>query len=383
MNKYIALLLILISIFSLTGCWNYKEINNTYIVAGIAIDKDKELNQYIITTELINVKENKLGQSYESLKIESKGDSIFEAVRTMIRVSAKKLYWGHATTLIISEEIARDSIMPILDWITRDQEPRLSINVYTAKGKPAAELLQNQSYSTDIRSYELEIMSNENKNLVTMPEIKVYELIDELSIPKFHTVLPTVLSTSNLGVITNLLSGGAILKKDKLVGFLSEEDIVPYLFIRDKINSGLIKVKTVENNGNDEIILEIFSSKTKIKPIYDNETIGFDIHVKSEVSIAELTTQTDYISELGRSDLKKLSQETLQTDIKNLIEKVQKEYGLDIFGFGNIIRQRNPKLWKKIEKDWDTIFMDLAFNISCEINIRSSGLFSKPIEVVK
>lgn len=383
MSKYILLLLIIVSCFSLTGCWNYNEVNSFYIVSGVAIDKDKELNQYIVTTELINIKENKLGQSYESLKIESKGDSIFEAVRTMIRVSAKKLYWSHTTTLIVSEDIARDSIMPILDWISRDQEPRLRINIFTAIGQPAADVLENESFSTDIRSFELEIMSHENKDLVSMPEIKVYELINELSIPKFHTVLPTVQSTSNLGKNTNLVSGGAILNKDKLIGFLSEEDIVPYLFIRDKINAGLIKIKTGENNPNDTIILEIFDSKTKIKPVYTNETIGFDIHVETEVSIAELTTQTDYISEPGRSELKRLSQETLNSDIKKTIENVQEEYGLDIFGFGNIIRQRNPKLWRKIEKDWDTIFMDISLNVSSEIIIRNSGQITKPIEVVK
>jgi len=382
MNKYIVLLLIIVSSLFLTGCWNYEEINNFYVVAGVAIDKDKELDQYIITTELINIKENKLGQSYESLKLESNGDSIFEAIRIMIRISAKKLYWSHASTLIISEEVAREGIMPILDWFIRDQEPRLSINIYTTKGNSAAQMLEYESLSTDIRSYELDFMANENKKIVKIPEIKLYELINELSTPKLHTVLPTIIPTSNLGVTTNFLSGGAIFNNDKLVGFLGEEDIVPYLFVKNKIRQGFIKVKTGEKNPNEAIVLEVFKSNTKIKPIYENETIGFDINIKTEVAIGELTTQTDYISEPGRSNLKTLSEETLKSNIGNLIKMVQKEYGLDIFGFGDIIRQRNPKLWKKIEKDWDAIFMDLSFNINCEINIRNSGQFSKPIEVV-
>ena len=382
MNRCILIFIILISCLLLTGCWSYREIDSIYIVAGIAIDKVPGTDQYNITAEFINIKENKVDKSFESILLESKGDSILDAVTKMIRISAKRPYWGHATSIIISEEVAREGIMPFLDLVARNQETRLSTNIYISREKSAKKILEIQSFSTDIRSYELEIMVNENKHLVKVPVLKTYEVINELAIPKVHVVLPTVVSFDNFKEPTNLLSGGAVFSMGKLVGFLNEGDIIPYLFIKNEIESGILNVKAGEKNPNDTIILEIFNSNTKIKPIYESESIGFDISVKTDVNIAELTTMTDYISPPGREKLKKLAEESLENKIKNHIKDVQEEFGFDIFGFGNIIRQRNPKLWKSIRDDWDDIFMEIDLNINCDINIRNSGRYLKPIKVV-
>lgn len=382
MNKSIKILIILISCLLLTACWNYREINSLYIVAGAAIDKSPNTNQYNLTTELVNIKENIKEQSFESLLLESKGDSILNSVRKMVRVSAKKPYWAHATTIIISEEVAREGIMPFLDLIARDYETRLDSNIYISREKTAKEILELQSLSTDIRSFELAIMVNQSMHLVKTPALKAYQVINGLAIPKVHIVLPTVMSFSNNGENTNLLSGGAVFSKGKLVGFLDQENIIPYLFITNRIKEGILNVKTGNDNPNDTIILEVFDSNTKIKPIYDSEKLGFDIFIKARGTIAEVTTMTDYISPKGRKNLKILAEKSLKAEIENNIKHVQKEFGFDIFGFGNIIRQKNYKLWEQIEKDWDYIFMNLDLNIHCDIEIRNSGHFLNPIKVV-
>ncbi|OLS01786.1 Ger(x)C family spore germination protein [Tissierella creatinophila] len=383
MNRYILLIIILISSIVLTGCWSYKEINALYIVAGIAIDKAENSDKYNIATEFINIKDNKREQSFESILLETEGDSISDAVTKMTRISAKRAYWGHATTIIISEEVAREGIVQFLDLIVRRGEARLSTNIYISKEKSAKEVLQRESFSTDVRSFELAIMVNESKNIVKVPALKTYEVINALAIPKVHTVLPTVKSFYNDGTPTNLLSGGAVFSMGKLVGFLEEKDILPYLFIKDQVEAGFLNVEAEKRNPNDTITLEILGSNTKIKPIYDSQTLGFDISIKTDVTIGELTTTTDYVSKRGRERLKKLAQKSLEKKIKSHIEDVQKEFGFDIFGFGNIIRQRNPRLWDNMEKDWDSIFKDLDLNINCDIQIKNTGHYLKPLKVVE
>ena len=383
MNRYILIIIILIFCILLTGCWNYREVDSIYIIAGIAIDKVPDKNQYNVTVEFINILENKTEKNVESILLEARGDSIFDAITKMTRISAKRPYWGHATTVIISEEVALEGIIPFLDFIARNEEGRLATNVYISKEKSAKSVLEMKSFSTDIRSYELEIMVNESKHLLKVPALKTYQVINAIAVPKAHIILPAVVTFSNNGEDTNLLSGGAVFSMGKLVGFLEEDDVIPFLFIKDEVNSGILNVKVKEKNPDDTIILEIFKSNTKIKPIYGAETISFDIRIKIDVSIAELTTMTNYISLEGREKLKILAEESLKGQIENHIKDVQKKFGFDIFGFGNIIRQRNPKLWKTIEKDWDSIFMDLNFNIVCDINIKNGGHFLEPLKVVE
>ncbi len=386
MNKYLFIFLIIIFCFFLTGCWNYREIDSLYIIAGIGIDKIPNSNKYNITAEFVNVKDIAKGtqkeQSFESVLLEIKGDSVFDAIRKMIRISAKRPYWAHATTIIISEEVAREGIISFLDLIVTNEEPRLDVVIYVSKGKSASEILHMKSFSTDIRSFELTTMLNENKKLAQVPTLRAYEIINALATPKVNIVLPTVISFYNNGEYTNLLSGGAVFKADKLVGFLEQKDITPYLFIKDEIKSCVLNIKTEKKEPNSIITLETFDSKTKIKPIYGTEGISFDIKIKTDVFLAELDTTTDYIYPPGRKKLKKLAEEYLEKRIKEHIKNVKEEFGFDIFGFGNIIRQRNPKLWKTLEEDWDSIFMDTDFNVKCDIRIKNTGHTLKPIKVV-
>lgn len=382
MSRRILIIIILISCILLTGCWSYREINSIYIIAGIGIDKVEESNQYNITAELINIKDNKREQSFESLLVETKGDSILDATTKMVRISGKEAYWGHAASIIISEEVAREGIIPFLDFIARNEAVRLGSNIYIAKDRSAKDVLQVESLPTEVRSFELDVMINESKHLVKVPVLKTYEVINALAIPKFNIVLPTVVSYSNDGKDTNQLSGGSVFNKEKLVGFLKEEDIIPYLFIKNKVEAGILNIKDPGDNPDDIIILKIFGSNTKITPKYGDETIGFDVIVKTDVSIGELTTMTDYISTQGRENLKILAEESLEKEIVNFIKNVQDEFGFDIFGFGNIIRQRNPKMWAFVEDDWDSIFMDMDINVVCDIQIRNSGYTLKTIKVV-
>lgn len=379
MNRSFILLIIIAFSILLNGCWNYKELNSIHIVSGLAIDKGDK-NRYEVSVEVVNIKDTDMESNIESQIIESESNAIFDAIRDMIRISSKKLYFGHATTLILSEEIAREGILPALEWIVRDQEPRLGIEVFVSRGNTAKEILQSQSLATDIRLYELDTMVSQNGDLIEIPTFRIHEIINKLDIPKTHFVLPTVRVESIHDKLTNILSGGAVFDKDRLVGFLENRDIKPYLFIKNKVKGGLINVHNMDS-PEEAIILEIFHSKTKLDYEASEGGIRFDINVMVEVSIAELNTRLDYLTRSGRLELKEISEEYLKTDIENIIKKVQREFGLDIFGFGNFIRERNPKLWKEIEGNWDLIFQDLDVNVDCDIEFRNSGHFSRPIEV--
>ena len=48
------IILSFIFMFLLTGCWNYKELNNYCIVTGISIDKDNGTNDYEVSLLISN-----------------------------------------------------------------------------------------------------------------------------------------------------------------------------------------------------------------------------------------------------------------------------------------------------------------------------------------
>ncbi|MBU5440139.1 Ger(x)C family spore germination protein [Tissierella sp. MSJ-40] len=383
MNKSFILLFVIIitSTFLLTGCWNYNEVEKLAIVSGVAIDKNEKDNKFELTAEVIDLKSTQVGGRFNSQRIQSDGDTILDAIRNMIKISAKKLYWSHATTFILSENVAKEGILPVLDFIARDKEPRLSINIFVSKEKTAAELLSQQSISTEIRSFEMDYMLLANDSLSKVPEVQVYEFMNDLSNQGISPVLPTLEITLNEGKRTAELGGTAVFKKDKLAGFLTLEDTKFLLFVKDKIKGGLLIVNDKEGESPHVVTLEIFKNKTKIIPNYSNGQLSIDIRTRTDVSIAEEDTTKNYIDEKGRAELRKKAEKYLERNIERVIKQAQQEFDSDIFGFGNTIMRKRPDLWKEIGKQWGSIFPELKINVDADIHIKSSGHILKPIQV--
>ena len=112
-------------IFLLTGCYNYREINELAIVSGVSIRKvDDEIE---LTTEVINPKKEQdasSGEEPEFIIYTSRAKSVQEAIRKMIKESPRKMYGAHIEILVIDEGIAREYLMDILDFFARDPEIR-------------------------------------------------------------------------------------------------------------------------------------------------------------------------------------------------------------------------------------------------------------------
>ena len=374
MNKSFIFILIIFMILSfVTGCGNYIEIEQLSPVAGIAIDKSPI--GYKLTAEIIDVDESTKEPKFVSLRLSTDGKSIFDCVRNMINLTAKKLYFGHTSVIIVSKDIAKDSIIPILDFIFRDSETRINMYMVVSDEYTANEILHLKSVSTDIRAFEIDTMIVSNDQLSKVPNTSVYQLTNYIGTPGLYPVIPTVRMELNEGLETIALSGGAIFKKGKLEGFLGLDDIKYLRFIRNEIKGGLF----IFNISNTTISLEIFKNKTKVRPKIVNDQLVMEIKIKTIVNIGEIDGEIDTLHENSINRIKTIAEKSLEDDILQFIKTIQTDYGLDIFGFGNIVKQRMPDLWKEIEADWDNIFKELDIDVNADIHIRSSGNLFKTL----
>lgn len=377
MNKALLFVIIVLTTIFLTGCWNYTEIDKIALVSGMAIDKSDSGKGYEINVEMIDVEQSDKKPTFKSVRIESKGESIFDSIRNIINISAKTLYWSHATTVIVSKDLAKDGVLPVLDWISRDPQSRLSMYLLISDTNNAKEILNLQSLSTEIRSFEIENMIISNSDLSKIPQIQVYELINDISTKGMCPVIPTVGPVINEGKKTMELSGGAILKQDTLAGFINLEDIKYYLFVRNKIKGGLLNINLENNDPRSKLTLEVFKNKTKITPKISDGKLSMSIKVKTQVSIGESSNKLNIIDESEILKIKNIAEKYLEDNILLVIEKMQKDFGLDIFGFGNIVKEKMPNLWKNIEDEWDTTFQELNIEVEADVHIRGSGHLSR------
>ena len=267
-NRILPVLLTALSILPASGCWNYKELETMAIVAGVSFDRSNTGVGYHLTFETLDTSGSSDGRSsaVKSQIIETDGYTIFDAARNATRRSNKKLYYGACEVVIVSSELAYEGIAPVLDLLNRDSEPRATIDLFISQASTAEEIIRQKSPNSSITSFALDkINTNNPKYLSKSPYVQLYQADNMLGGEGAALILPALDIVDNQGDKTSELSGTAVFRGDRLIGFLGIEESKYMLFIKNQVRGGLLLLN-MESDVPD-ICLEISDSKTTVAPV--------------------------------------------------------------------------------------------------------------------
>lgn len=367
-KQYVSVLLILSILLPLSGCWNYREVESLAMVAGFAVDKSQIGYKYHITYEFLDLSNDKMG----SKLIESDGDSIFDCARKAIGKIGKKLYFSDCKLIVLSKEIASEGIQNLTDWLMRDTEPRISLNLAVSEEKTAADILRLKATANPLVG--LEMWQALEKNISTLgeaPDIKLYEVNNILATETDSLILPLLISSTDVKEKTAEFGGTAVFKDDRMIGKLNREETKYLLLIRSQLKGGLL-LTSMENNNKD-ITLEISECKSQLSHRMTDQELSMNVNVNMKVFLAEDDTSKNYASIEGLDQIEESANNTLDYGITTLVKKVQSEYDSDIFGFASSIHRTDPDLWKKLKPDWDNVFQNLKITTTSKVSISDTA----------
>ena len=366
----------------LSGCWNYREIDSMAIVAGMAIDKDEKTNQYMVTTEIITSQTQGASSNVNSELYSAEGYTIFMAIRNTIEKTGLRLFWSDAKVVIISEAVAKEGVIPVIDWINRDSELRSDMWMLIAKGNSAAEILKNKVKLNPVVSFHLDDTMRSWKILSRYINSRLWSFIDEISSEEKCALVATVKNQVSDSTIAPDLSGCAIFKADKLVGYLDGRETLYTLMIKNKIKAGLIILQNV-SGSHTNISLEIFSNKTKLVPIYNNGKVSMLIDIYPVVAIDEVGGTKDVMKEENLKILQSEAEKKIEDEVQYLISRLQKDYASDVLGFGEAFEKEKPKVSENFKKNGEDIFVSLKTEVKVHLEIKDSGKTIKSIPIEK
>ncbi|AOT69631.1 Ger(x)C family spore germination protein [Geosporobacter ferrireducens] len=387
------LLVLVFCTLVLTGCWNRRELNTLGIVYGIGVDKDNETGELILTTQVVRAGALKQEGPSEEAPIEivtARGDTAFEALRKISMEFDRKPFYAQNKVLVIDEQLAREGIMPMLDFFKRDHEMRSLVWVLIAKNTRARDILGVEKGLEDIQAVYLENIIEISKWNAKATTVNLLEFIKKVSASGIHPIAGPVeiIEERNLpaeekmGLATKgvKLSGTAVFKGDKLVGYLDEIETRGLNWATGKVKSGIIHVPSIDGNGKDkQIAIEIKRARASIKPEIKDGKFFFTIEVKAEGDVGAQQGRTDTSDIALFEKLEKELGKGIEKEIRMAIDKVQKEYRSDIFGFGSALNKKYPKEWNQVKDDWEDIFPRIQYSIKVDARLRRTGLILKPI----
>ncbi len=117
-------------------------IEQNFFVLAVGIDKGLENEENFRLTVLAekfsaDIGDSSSPQAKKADEITVEGKTIFEAVRKFHLSNGKILFWGHIKYILISEDIAKENILDVLDFFVRDHELRFNTNLAVIKGASA------------------------------------------------------------------------------------------------------------------------------------------------------------------------------------------------------------------------------------------------------
>ena len=270
----------------LSSCTRGREINKLAIVTAIGIDREGD--HVILTCEVSNALYNPdidgvSSASKSVVFIHGKGKTLSEAMRNISLDFDRELFFSHANVLILGEDIAREGIIKNLDYLLRAEEPREDVKIVVAKGSKASEIMRVRGeLNLSVGKYISNLLDNFDYNGKT---IKIslaeyyryyYEVDNEpvIGIIEKEETKETEVKTGEEGPTKKVLNvgGGAVTKRDSLIGYFTPDEMFGFNFIINDIKGGTITFITPEElNNNIPIIgkegkstsLEILKSGTK------------------------------------------------------------------------------------------------------------------------
>lgn len=406
----IAIYLIIISIFSLS-CTGSRQLQSMAMVTSMAVDLEDD--KIIVTCEIMNPISNNSSSNSSSgnsspiptgsIFAQSVGETVFEAVRDITLYFDRKLYFSHNNLIIFGEEFAKKGITGFMDLFLRDNEPRENMYILVAKGGKAYEVLGVKGeLSQSAGDYLLDILNNFKYNgkclKVSMSEYYRYhyDVSNEPVIGVVTKIEKMVIdqesSKDNAKKFMLDVTGGAVLRRDYLVGYLSEDEIFGYNFITDRIEGGLIKFNTPQGLNKGKAIIgkegsfttvEILKAKIKRDVVIADGKVHLNINVKLSGSLGEENKGID----IGNSETIHILEKECSEKVKSLIsitlDKGQKEFKQDNFSIGEVVHRQYPEVWKEISKEWNNIFPEISYSINVETKIVKTGIINIPSNLRK
>ena len=364
--KYFKILLSLVLVLTLSGCWSSRELDELAIVMGIGIDKNGEeiecTTQIIIPQNIGAGKEGGPSSKKPYVNYITRDGELSSCISKVSNLTGKSVFMSHNLVAVIGEETAEGGIYKYLDYLMRDNQLRLSVSLLVTD-ESTEDVLDAESDLLQIPSMNISKISAELPQNFSGQNITVLKFIENMMSKQKGSLVPMITLEDN----KTKVSGAAVFSGDKMVGHIDDDEIKGVLWLLGDITGGDV----ILNTDDGSLSLRIGKIKTKTKPVIDkNGEIYISTDIKGDLYLVR--DDANIINTVGMDAVLGRLNRSVEKDVLSSLAKMQ-DIGVDIYGFGDMIYRKNPDVWRAIESSWGDRFKNLRVDVCADCNIIETG----------
>lgn len=376
--KFLILLLPLLS-----GCYNYRELNELGITTAVSIDY-KDNNFYVIAEVINPIKQQDASSSNNSpfVNYNSSSSSLQDAFRKVVLESPRQLYAAQLEIIVLSEEVVNNHLEEVLEYFARDPESRTEIKIIVAKTEDSTKAITLQTLLTSLSSSNIiNSLDLQSKVLGMSYPVTLNELLNMYIDPYLELVLPSMtlygnyeigdekenITTSSPKAIVKI-DGSTITKDNKILGYLDLEESKILNLINGKLKETIIKM----NYYDGYIIFEPNRIKVSRKLDIKNNIIKINISGYSKTK--EIQSNINLKDPKEVEKLNKALNMELEKKITDTFNSIREKYGTDVFGFQELYYRTNYKYFKENCTNWyEDIYPKIKLEVKANVRLYEKG----------
>ncbi|MDQ1913688.1 Ger(x)C family spore germination protein [Paenibacillus sp. GD4] len=359
--RVIRLLLIVFLSIGLTACTPNNIVNKIELIQTIGFDTSRT---GVKSTVLVSRYMEKGQPDLQLLDTES--NSIYDTVPRLNTKTPQPIEYGQLRMVLFGKHFSENGVSNELESLIRD--PKISSRLQLAVAdRDASELMEIIRKSK--KPYFLSDMIEQNMKSGNVPSSNLHTSLFNFYGEGRDMFLPRV--TVERGNVK--IDGLVLFRNDKKAAEIDIKDtfLLKMLIEDSKGGSYMVPLESIlaDSKPNEFILVNSIHSKAKYSINSTNLVPTVSIHLRMQVSVTDITSRIDLMSQETLLELEKNMGLFFQSKASALLSFCKKNH-VDPIGLGDFIRSRSTQ-WNA--EHYNEIYSELTTNVSVEVKIVNTG----------
>lgn len=309
------------------------------------------------------------------------GTSVFDAIHNLQEQTSRQTFIGHRIAVFVGERMAKRGIQEYMDELERNPDSNLRANIFLVKGTDAKEFFkltaELEGYTTKVATQAAQYSDINTNNL------KVTRFVNTalsngqrpfMQVVEFQPASETGESQREQSLVEsgfNVHEIGLFNHNTQLVGYLNGDEADYAAWVAGALQKTVLT--TYVEQGQGTVSLDLFRVGRSVRSEVRDGKITVRVTLTGRGIIRENNSKLNMLLPKDVEYVKQAFDQSTKRQTEQVIAKVQKDYGTDIFGFGENIYRHHPLVWRVLQNDWDNRFKQVRTVVDVNLKVQLIG----------
>ncbi len=343
---------------------NYRPVEDLMLIQTIGVDRAPE-------GVCLSASTGRAGENKPPQRMTQTGETVLAALdRLQDRTPNAELFYAQTSYLLLGEEAAAaGELTPLLDFIARNPDMRLSAPLFLVRGAAAQQAVMDTG---DDRTDVTEALSALQKDTALSGASHAFSCADiaraiaARGCAAVGAVACVRTPESEGGKLALAPAGYAIFRGGDYLGCIAPETARGASMLLGVVHNGDIAVR---DGDGSTVMLALDTCRAAIRPVWDGGTLArVDVTLRLRAGISELRTPRRITERAYQQALNAALAARVGGWVRDALAASQ-ALEADFLGVGQAVAVRSGRRWAAIRDDWAELWPDVPVRVTVDADV--------------